>query len=272
MSKLIHVTDLSHAAFHLYKKHYREFLKILVWLLIPGVLMIFVPLLPTSTFTKDVINTALVIVSIVLSLWLSVVMIDLILQFIDKKPKVRKFWDKKPKTLGRIIDLILVSIVQGVVVGVWFLPWMIPIIVALFIGPDAVMTSLAVVIPVGIVLGIVGVMFWNWFSLARYAVLIDGVSPGLAALKASKNLVRGRFWKIAWRWIGSYLYFASLLFLGTMALISIIAAVTGQIGLIMNAQNPIWWEELINTVVAILSTPLFVGIGVLLYESAKQTK
>lgn len=272
MSELIHVTDLSHAALHLYKKHYREFLKILVWLLIPGVLMVFVPLLPASTFTKDIINMALMVVSIVLSLWLSIVMIDLILQFIDKKPKVRKFWDKKPQTLGRIIDLILVSIVQGVVVGVWFLPWMVPIFMALFVGLDAVMTSLAIVIPVGIILGIIGVMFWNWFSLARYAVLIDGVSPGLAALKASKSLVKGRFWKIAWRWIGSYLYFASLLFLGTMALISIIAALTGQIDLMMNTQDPIWWEELINTVMAILSTPLFVGIGVLLYESAKGSK
>lgn len=272
MSNLIHITDLTHTVFSICKKHWREFGNVLVWLLIPGVLAALLPLVPLSEAVEDTILWALLVVSALISLWLSVVLIDMFLYYTGAKPHIRKRGEREQGLFGRIIDLILISIIQGIAVGIWFLLWIIPAILVNTSGLDVATKSFLWVLPLGLILAIPGAIFWNWFSFARYTVLVDGSTPGSRALRASKQLVRGRFWPIAWRWLGSYLYFGSLLLLGTLAIIAVIGALTGTLNTVFTSPEPIWWADLIETVIAIISTPLFLGVGVLLYQNAKQTK
>lgn len=272
MQTLIHITDLTHTAAGICKKHWQEFSKVLVWLLIPGVITALLPLLPIRDAGGNAIAKVLLVVTTVISLWLSVVLVDMVLHYTGAKPKIRKRGEREQGLFGRIVDLVLVSIIQGIVVGVWFLPWIIPAILVNTSGLDVAAKSFLWVLPLGLILAIPGAMFWNWFSFTRYSVLVDGGHPGTSALRTSRDLVKGRFWPIAWRWIGSYLYFGSLLLLGTLAIIAVIGTATGTLGTVFTSPEPIWWADLIETVIAVFSTPLFVGVGVLLYQNVKETK
>jgi hypothetical protein len=271
MSELIHVTDLTHTVFGLCKKEWQSFLKVLAWLLIPAALLAILPVLPLPEILFKIIENALALITVLISLWLSVMLIDMFLHYTKGKPVIRKRHGKTQGLIGRIIDLIVVSIIQSIIVGVWFLPWAIPALIAWTKGIEAALQSTPILFVIGIVLLVPGLLLANWFSFARYTVLVDGSVPWKAAFKMSRALVFGRFWKIAWRWIGAYLYFGSLLLLGTLAFLALLGAIVGNPGAVLQS-NPVWWVELVETVVTILATPLFVGVGVLLYQDAKRTK
>ncbi len=248
MPQLIHVSDLTHQVAKLYRHHFVDFLRVLVWLIVPTVLIELGPLLPLEEFAKQVIIAALTIITVVASLWLSVMVVDLIRTYSGEIVDTRKLERRSWGIWGRVIDLTLISLLQGLVVAAGFLLFLVP-----------------------------GLIFWCWFSFARYAVLVDGVSPGSQALKTSKELVNGRFWQIVWRWLASYLYFGIFLVLGIALLLAIIGAFLGNPGLaftnsIFEGNAPLWWASLITNLATILATPLFIGLGVLLYQDVKRTK
>lgn len=246
---LIHVSDLTQKVTALYRKHFVDFLRVLVWLLVPALLADLVPLLPTTGINKKMIVIGLGIVTAVVALWLSVVLIDMIRDFVGDRVDVKKLERKSWGLWGRVVDFALISLLQGLVVGLGFLLFVIP-----------------------------GLVFWCWFSFARYAVLVDGISPGTQALKASKALVTGQFWSIAWRWIGSYIYFGVFMILASILLVAIGGAVMGDpaaafrdIASQETFAPSLWWSALLTDIVTILMTPLFVAVGVLLYEDAKRS-
>ncbi|MBI4281172.1 hypothetical protein HY628_03165 [Candidatus Uhrbacteria bacterium] len=239
---LIHVSDLTKEVTSLYRKHFFDFLRILIWLLVPTVLSALLPLFPISKLSKIVIDASLSLLMVILSLWLSVTLVDLVGTYAGKtnaKKLKQGIWAQA----GRVVDFTLISLLQAAVIFIGFLLFVIP-----------------------------GFIFLNWFSFARYAVLIDESSPGSEALRLSKNLVNGRFWSIAWRWIGSYLYFGSFLVLVTIALVALVGALLGDPGLGLRNGQPVWWSTLIVSVFSVLVTPIFIAVGVLLYEDAKRTK
>ncbi|GEM_PF-3130819 len=247
---LIHVSDLTQKATTLYKKHFVDFLRVLVWLLVPTLLADLVPFVPTSGFMRKLIVIALGAVTAIIALWLSVVLVDMVRDFSGARVPVKKLADRSWGIGGRAIDLVLVSFLQGLVVALGFILFIIP-----------------------------GLVAWCWFSFARYAVLVDGISPGTQSLKASKVLVTGQFWPIAWRWIGSYLYFGVFMILIISLLLAVGGAVLGNpaiafrdITAASSLQPTLWWSALVTDVVTVLMTPLFIAVGVLLYEDAKRTR
>lgn len=241
---LIHVSDLTKQATTTYRAHFMDYLRVLAWLLIPATLASLLPIIPMSAGNRWVLNLIFSILIAVMSLWLSVVLVDLSRVYLGKSSAPKKILQASWGMAGRIVDFVLISLLQGIVVIVGLLLFVIP-----------------------------GLIFAVWFSFSRYSVIVDGVSPGSAALRASKTLVAGRFWPILWRWVGSYLYFGSFFVLGTVAILAAIGALLGnaQLGFVVTPA-PLWWSDLIVTVISTLFTPLFILIGVILYEDAKRTR
>ncbi|MDP3985317.1 MAG: hypothetical protein Q8P82_01005 [bacterium] len=242
MAQLIHVTDLSKQAFDLYRKHFLDFLRLLVWLLVPTILSALLPITSLNELSLAIADGFLSLIMIVISLWISVVLVDMIVEYERISSNEKRIREGSWGTAGRVVDFSIVSFLQGIVVALGFILFIIP-----------------------------GIIFAVWFSFSRYAMLIDGTSPGSEALRHSKALVVGRFWSIVWRWFGTYLYFGSLILLGTIALLALLGAVLGNAGLAFAAE-PAWWATLIIGVVSVLVTPLFIAVGVLLYNNAKHTQ
>lgn len=245
MSQLIPISTLTDKVTAMYRKHFMDFFRYLLWLLVPVVLASLLTLLPISSFTRGILDAALAIIITIISLWLSVVFIDMIVGFLGHRSQTKVLAKKSWGMWGRVIDLVLVSLLQAGVVLLGFLLFIIP-----------------------------GIVFAVWFSFARYAVLVDGSSPGAQALRLSKELVSKRFWPLLWRWVGAYVYYGLFLVLGGGLLLVIIGAILGNPGAAFveaSVQAP-WWSELIVGTISVLATPIFIGVGVALYESAKQTR
>lgn len=238
MSTIIHVTDLTKKVTEIYKQHFFDYLRLLVWLLVPAVLSSIVFILPISPLSQRITDGALGTIAALVSLWLSVVLVDLTLSYV-KGVTIKKYtaWNM----FWRIIDLIMISLLQGAIILFGLL---------LFIVP--------------------GIIFWIWFSFARYAVLIDNKSPGSESLINSKKMALGRFWQIAWRWIGSYVYFGIFFGLIIMATLALIGALFGDPRMAFQFDEKLWWSELIIGVLSTLVTPIFIAVGVVLYEDAKK--
>lgn len=102
-----------------------------------------------------------------------------------------------------------------------------------------------------------------------------GEKVGLTAIKGTRALVQGRFWKTLWRLLVPKIIFgfaaALLQIIASLAVIALsyglyaITQTTGDIGVLVIA-------TFLSTGVAILTTPIFIIADYLLYDSLRKTK
>lgn len=115
-----------------------------------------------------------------------------------------------------------------------------------------------------ILLIIPGLIFSIWFCFAYLAVIFDE-KRGVAALKESKKLVSGRWWKILWRMLAPGIFygvfFLIVLNLFTYALEAMIDKESLQF-MIANG--------FVNGILSALLSPLTALTSILLYFSAKE--
>ena len=136
---------------------------------------------------------------------------------------------------------------------------------SVFIGPVILATVLWFLIIVGgsLLLIIPGLIFAVWYYFFLYAVVLDNMQ-GMSALSLSRTLVRGRWWRMAWRMVVPTFIFGCLHIIISMVIINLISLIP----------MPIFIEYTIGSIIATLITtltlPLFIGANLILYNSAKQ--
>jgi hypothetical protein len=114
----------------------------------------------------------------------------------------------------------------------------------------------AVAVTVGLVMFIVpGIVLAVWFCLAAVIVMVEG-KGGVAALKASKAYVSGRWSKVAW-----YLLILVLVIIG---LAIVVAVASGILGFI----NP-YLGSLLNLAFNIAVVPLGTAYSYVLYDTLR---
>lgn len=233
---LIKTKELITKSWQLYTKNFKLLMQIIFWLLIPTSLLSILPTFKLGLISIP-INVFLVLTYIILSLWISIVLIIVLRQLeagqkIDLKSIYRESYAK-------ILSYLWVNILVGIVVLFGFLLLIVP-----------------------------GILFAVWFSMAIYVLIFEGVR-GTKALSQSKALVANYFWAVLWRWIApSFVY--------GMIVLVVIYIPNYLIGLFVGfplvTEAPPWWSNLISNIVLLIAMPLFSAIGVLLYNSLKKEK
>jgi hypothetical protein len=236
---LIKVSDLIRESWTLYKNNFQLFMKIIVWLLIPTAIMSLLSAIKISPVAVIPINLLFFLVSLFLGLFISIA-ITITIDALLKKEKV----DLKTiynLSYSKILSYLWVSILAGL---------------AMILG------TFLLIIP--------GLIFAVWFSFSAYVLVLENVK-GAAALKASKNLVKDRFWPVLWRWFAPY---AVYLILTTFAIVISIYLIGFALGVPATGFDEVtpWWSSLISNVVYLVLWPIFVNIGVILYQSLKKEK
>ena len=156
---------------NIYVGHFRAFAEPFIWMLIPGIVLVALPAVPniSSALLGFGIVAALIGYALIY-LWAFVRITDITHALYEGRlPPESLTRSLSWGYLGRLVDLGLLGILLlGVIIA----------------------GALLFIIPAFI--------FSVWFMFAFYAFLIEGVSPGTAALRRSKELVSGRFWQIVW--------------------------------------------------------------------------
>lgn len=221
--------ELLRKTFQIYKRRIGVFLGIMV---IPFlVYLLFIPffLLPLFfnlsfiAFYKSLglillpfvlsVMIVLGIIAFVVNLWASIALLYAV------KERDQKIGIKESFTKGwsKILSYWWISILAGLITMVGFLLFIIP-----------------------------GIIFGLWFSLAGYVLVSEDIK-GMKALLRSKQLVKGYWWKIFWR----FLVLTFIVFLVTF--------ITGFIPFIRN-------------IIYVFITPFSITFSFLIYENLKQLK
>lgn len=231
--------SLINESWTLYRNHFKLFAKIVVWILVPSVILSILPTITTNAVILLPINFFFSLVSLFVGLFIAIVLVSSINSLMKKETvNLTTLYNA---SYSKILSYFWISILTGLAV----------------LGG-----TLLLVIP--------GIIFSVWFSFAAIIFIIEG-ARGTQALKASKELVKGKFWSVLWRWFAPYFVYGLILTVIILIPVYLIGLALGQPDAGFNQVSP-WWAALISNVVYSFAVPLLVSIGVILYNALKKEK
>ncbi|MDD5043490.1 MAG: hypothetical protein PHD51_02345 [Patescibacteria group bacterium] len=231
--ELIGIWSLIVAAWQLVTKNLKNISKIVVYLLIATLLLSFSPLLGVSVWASVILAILGILIGVV-SILTNIVLMKSLVGFyknetVNLKEDFQKSWGK------------FWVVFAGSMVVSW-----------LTLG--------------GVILLVIpAIIFYVWFSFCLYFIILENKTI-LESLKSSKDLVKGNWWKIFWRWVLPGLFYIVIgMIVGgaAMELIYFFAGtneLTTVIGMV------------INNILSVIATPLLAAAGVILFMEVKKYK
>ncbi len=222
-------------AWQLYRTHFNIFVQpvLIIALLSLAALLPEFYTFPYSTPLYILLVIALVLVSI----WISIVFAQLI-DKLSRKEKIALDVVYKD-SYARSPRFLWISVVVGLIVLGGFLLLIIP-----------------------------GIIFSVWYAFAALYIALEARTMGIGeTLKASKNIVMGRWWGTVWRLVAPQIFFSIILYIIAFGIVGIASA--GQIT-IASSMNNIWMNALIALLSALFN-PLMIATSVFLFRDLQKT-
>lgn len=240
--QLLPALNIFKEALTIFKVNYKTFLKVLSWLLIPALLLIILNIFDSLTNLKFVnysfpIYLLLSALSFIIGLWTQIVLIRLTSASLTKEALNEKIL--YTESWRDTAPFLWISILMSLII---------------------MAGTILLVIP--------GLIFTIWYLFSLYIFAIEG-KRGYGALQRSKELVQGRFWAVVWRLVVTSFFYGIIVFV-------IIAIPTLIIGLFTKfdqfssvfSSMP-WWLNALQSVVAILTLPLNIGLMTVMFKNLK---
>src|SRR3989344_1108396 len=233
-------TELIVDSWDLYAKNWRKFLPFIIMIFLPtlilsalGTITLYLSVyLPSSSLASNIIILLVFAASLVFAIWVTVALAKTMFDCLLAKPTQ---WRETFYTSSNLI-------------------W--PVILTSFLVTLSVFGgTLLLIIP--------GIIFAIWYSFASYAVIFEG-AKGLDAMRASKSLVVGRWWSIAWRLAITAIVFGFLNYMLSYALAFLIRLL--PLPMFIQSASASVLSSLSSAIIA----PLSAGATLILYQSAKQ--
>ena len=246
---LISAKEIINKSIDLYKNNWELFLKYMLWLFIPtGIIAITSTILGTFFVAVNtygfgipvIIYILIFLIASIINIWISLTFTRVLAVKYERgnnKDIKQELYEGVPL----IIPAILISILVGLIV----------------LG--------------GIILFIIpGIIFSIWLAFAFYAVVIDKNKPSIA-LGKSKELVKGRWWKVLWKLLAPAIIFNLVLLLVqwiiTLPLDTILQNLTKNTPTFTFLLTLF---TLISTAIGLLFVPLTAAAPVILYLELKK--
>jgi hypothetical protein len=134
--------------------------------------------------------------------------------------------------------------------------------ISILVGVITLVGALLLIIP--------GIIFAIWYSLASYALLIEG-KKGVHALNRSKELVKGHFWKVLGAFVLTTLFYALITLILFFGLSLLVGIITGAPNAVLIYPER-WWVSLIQDLLMVLFLPFFLAVGVLLFRRLREAE
>ncbi|NQU83424.1 MAG: hypothetical protein HQ536_01815 [Parcubacteria group bacterium] len=244
---MISVKDIILKSWKVYETNFKTILKITVWgflaatLASIGMFLIDLLLFTLSPLVQNILSVVVGLPQVIVSLWVSIVLID----FLDKNltKKGVNLSESISKGFRVFVPVILLSIVVGLIQFAGFLLLIIP-----------------------------GIIFTIWFVFAIYEMVLGGKDIK-ESLRSSKELSKNRWWAVAWR------YFAPAVFWGVTGWFatSIVVFSTQKLIEITNITLDIISKDILNFVLATAQNafyfffvPLTIASALILYRELKK--
>jgi hypothetical protein len=233
-------TELVVDSWDLYAKNWRKFLPFVIMVFLPtlilsalGTITLYLSVyLPSSSLASNIIILIVFAASLVFAIWVTIALAKTIFDCLLAKPTE---WREAFSSSSTLI-------------------WPI-VITSLLVTLCVIGGTLLFIIP--------GIIFAVWYSFTSYAVIFEG-AQGLSAMRASKSLVVGRWWAIAWRLAIAALIYGLLNYMISFALTYLINFL--PLPMFIQSASASVLASLTSAIIA----PLSAGATLILYQSAKQ--
>lgn len=225
-----------------YRHNWRHFLPYMILLAVSGAIVFIAGYtgveielhLRANRLINDIVIFLIYIASLVFTLWVTIGLTQVVAAACKNQPFPS--WKEVLATSNHLI---------------------IPIII------NSVLVTL--LIAVGSILFIVpGIIFFVWYNFTTYAIIIDG-QTWKSSFSASKSLVVGRWWAIAWRIVVIIIFYAAV----SVVIQYAFTTLTGLIHGISETTLEVV-DNTFASLINILLTPLLVSSFVELYFNAKE--
>lgn len=237
-NKLSSPIDLIIQSLSLYKNHAPALIGYSAWLLFPFVIYIALDFFP-RTLPVIIVSFFVSIAELFLTVWISIILMRIITAYDNKKLVDQNAVQNSSLLLIRPVLLVAILYLLIIIGGL-------------------------------ILLVIPGIIFLFWYSFAQAAVILDN-KQGMDALRFSKSLVAGRFWKVSYRaFVGPFILgFVYSLIIGVVLMI--LASGAGlDTAEIFSGKLPIW-VQITERLGEVFVFPLFIAYVALLYKDTKRT-
>ncbi len=236
------ITTLLKKSWGLYKTHAGTLIGYSAWILLPflGVVLL-QPLAETG------IGTVLILLFAVIEIFFLVWVEILLLMYIDSVINKR---EQNPHALHRtslekIQPMLVVAILQLIIILGGFILLIIP-----------------------------GLIFFIWYGFSQIAAVLDN-KRGLEALNFSRELVQGRFFQTAWKFLGGITIIFLIYSVVLGMIVTLIAFVIGldpkELLMLPEDQVPLWLDIIEMIGIAVL-IPFQLAYMTMLYEDLKSSK
>ncbi len=235
---LISISAVIKDGWNLYIDNFQKFVNPILILLAPYVLLFVVQYFEVPGL--DALNLIILIVSVVINLWISILLIRLINDILIKKEINPSEESLYQSSVSMIASYFWVGIITAVITILGFILFIIP-----------------------------GIIFAIWYGFSGYVnVLEKENNKGYAALKTSKELVKGRWGKTFLRLVipGLAIYFVVM-----VIIIGLMYAITGGNIDMMSYQQSVLLN-ILSTVIFLVLAPLFISFTNIVYNSLKETR
>ncbi len=240
---LTSATDLIGRGWNNYRRYWRNFLPYILLVITTGIVVFLAGYigmelelrLKASRLINDIIILLIYLASLVFSLWLTIGLVQTTASTWKNQTPV-KWKETLINSNHLIIPVIINSILVTLLVAVGSILFVIP-----------------------------GIIFFVWYNFASYAIILDNKSWS-ESFTASKSLVIGRWWHIAWRMLAIILAYTIISTIMQFIIVSIVSNIHGLSSTTLAIIN-----NSLASFINILLVPPLVGSLVGLYLSAKET-
>lgn len=233
-------TEIVSDSWHLYANNWRKLVPYLAIIFLPtlilsllGVVSLYLEVyMPASGMATNLLIMLVLAASFVLNLWASIAMVKALSAHIFGQPIA---WKETFSSSSHLLwPLIYTSILMGLIVMGGFVLLFVP-----------------------------GLIFAVWYNFYFYSLIFEG-KKGMSALAASKSLVVGRWWSIAWRLVAPTFIFGILNLALVMGLSTLVKLLSLSQFIEMTATSTL------TSLAGVITAPLSMGAALVLYYSAKQ--
>jgi len=238
---LIGAGEILKRSWSMYWSNFQLLISIAAWSLIPALATILLALMPESLWMVTAfLGIAVFIGAIIIGLWVYVSLTEVMAKIYTKEKYNTKFIYQK--AWEKIIPLLWVSILSGL---------------AVFGG------TLLLIVP--------GIIIAVWFAFSSIINVLEG-TRGRAALKASKQLVSGKWWSTFWRLVAPYFVYIVAFYILVGVLFWLVGLASGNWEGFITGEYMPWLSSIVSNILNVLITPLFVSLPIILYIELKKFK
>lgn len=231
---LLPIHQIIKQGWHIYSGNFKLFLLPILIMLLPAllffVIIFYIKFIPLAYL----LDFFLYVIMIIINLWINIILIKLINTLLKNNKTAKNIYFSAIASLPSYLLVVILSIA------------------AIFGG------FVLLIIP-GIIISI-------YLAFAQYINILEiKHNTGLASLKSSLNLVKGRWWQTLAR--------IALPFLAVYLIVSIII---WSLAVLLKFNPDNYFQQLIfdavNSIVYIILTPLFICFQLIVYHNLKQTQ